>query len=207
MLERAYADPVRREVLQLVVDAYACQHPGVPERRSAQSVGIHLMTLCMVLEQGADPRDGPKLHKRMVARPDVFTWLMPPEDRGDRTVLDVLDTDAYAAAVTAWAEDVWAAWVAHHETVRAWIGSSLTQAGRTERVSHVGERARAVVKGDLLIVHVDPPISMLADRSQSAGSMTGRDVGLGIQRVGDEAGTSSRPPAGAARDSQAVRRR
>lgn len=132
MLERAYADSVCREVLQLAVDAYACQHPGEQERRSAQSVGIHLMTLCMVLEQGADPRDGPKLHKRMVARPDVFTWLTPPQDRGHRTVLDVLDvleTDAYAAAVTAWAKDVWAAWVAHHETVRAWIGSSLTPAG------------------------------------------------------------------------------
>lgn len=128
VLERAYADPERREVLQLAVDAYACQHPGVPERRSAQSVGIHLMTLFMVLEQGADPRDGPKLHKRMVARPEVFTWLTPPQDRGRRTVLDVLDTDAYAAAVTAWAEDVWAAWATHHDTVRAWISSSLTPA-------------------------------------------------------------------------------
>jgi hypothetical protein len=58
----------------------------------------------MVLEQGADPREGPKLHRRMVARPDVFTWLTPPHDRGHHTVLDVLDGEAYVAAVTAWAE-------------------------------------------------------------------------------------------------------
>lgn len=126
VLERAYADSLRREVLQLAVDAYACQHPGVPGRRSAQSVGIHLVTLCMVLEQGTDPRVGPKLHKRMVARPDVFTWLTPPGDRGHRTVLDVLTTDAYAAAVRAWAQDVWGAWEAHHDTVRSWVSPCLT---------------------------------------------------------------------------------
>ena len=122
VLERAYADPLRREVLQLAVDAYACQHPGEAGRRSAQSVALHLVTLCMVLEQGADPREGPKLHRRMVARPDVFTWLTPPHDRGHHTVLDVLDGKAYAAAVTAWAEAVWGAWEEHHDTVRAWVG-------------------------------------------------------------------------------------
>lgn len=76
----------------------------------------------MVLEQGADPREGPKLHRRMVARPGVFTWLTPPHDRGHHTVVDVLDGEAYAAAVTAWAEAVWGAWEEHHDTVRAWVG-------------------------------------------------------------------------------------
>lgn len=130
VLERAYADPVRREVLQLVVDAYACQHPGEEEGRSAQSVGIHLVTLCMVLEHGADPREGPKLHKRMVARPAIFTWLPPPTARGHRTVLDVLDADEYAAAVTGWAKSVWGAWEEHHDTVRRWVGPSLSSAKR-----------------------------------------------------------------------------
>lgn len=46
-LERAYNDPSCREVPQLVVDSYACQHPGEAGRRAAQSVGIHLMTLCL----------------------------------------------------------------------------------------------------------------------------------------------------------------
>jgi hypothetical protein len=32
--------------------------PGVPERRSIQSVTLHLITLCLVLEDGADPRAG-----------------------------------------------------------------------------------------------------------------------------------------------------
>ena len=126
VLNRAYGEPACREVLQLVVDAYACQHPGEPGRRSAQSVGIHLMTLCMVIEDGADPRDGPKLHRRMVTRPS-FTWLPPPPDRGEvtvRAVVDTTDAAAYVGAVHRWARAVWGAWDPHHGTVRAWIAPS-----------------------------------------------------------------------------------
>ncbi len=126
-LERAYADPACRIVLQLAVDAYACQHPGDPARRPAQSVGLHLMTLCMVLEDGADPREGPQLHRSMVARPS-FDWLEPPPERGEVTVavfLDAPNADAYVRAAWSWARDVWRAWEPHHGTVRAWIAPSL----------------------------------------------------------------------------------
>ena len=127
-LARAYGDPVCREVLQLAVDAYACQHPGSPGRRSAQSVGIHLMTLCLVLEAGADPREGPRLHRRMVARP-AFNWLEPPPERGRVTVAALLDAPtsaAYVDAVWAWARDTWRAWQPHHDAVRSWIPPSLS---------------------------------------------------------------------------------
>lgn len=130
MLARAYNDETGRQVLQLAVDAYACQHPGQPGQRSAQSVGIHLMTLCLVLERGADPREGPRLHKRMVARP-TFTSLEPPTDRGALTAADIfetLDAEAYVASVTAWAGAVWGAWSIHHDTVRAWISPTLSDA-------------------------------------------------------------------------------
>jgi hypothetical protein len=128
VLDRAYSDAACRDVLQVVVDTYACQHPGEPGRRSAQSVGIHLMTLCMVLEDGADPREGPKLHRRMVARP-AFTWLEPPPERGRVTVAALLDAPsaaAYVDAVWAWARESWRAWQPHHDTVRAWIAPSLS---------------------------------------------------------------------------------
>jgi len=99
---RAYLDPQRLEVLQVQIDAYAVQHPGGHERRAAQSVGIHLMTLCLVFERGADPREGPRLHRLMVERP-VFHWLEPPRTRGTVTVLDVLATsngDSHIAKVS-----------------------------------------------------------------------------------------------------------
>lgn len=120
---RTYQDPQRQGVLQVQVDTYAAQHPGQPGRRSAQSVGIHLMTLCLVLERGADPREGPRLHKQMVQRP-VFRWLEPPRIRGLVTVLDVLatgDADSHIAAVNDWGRSVWEAWAPHHATVRAWL--------------------------------------------------------------------------------------
>lgn len=105
VLARSYEDPQRRRVHQLMVDAFAVQHPGAPDRRSVQSVGIHLMTLCLVLERGANPQEGPRLHKHMVKRP-VFHWLEPPPRRGDITVNDVhaaVDAAGHIEAVEAWA--------------------------------------------------------------------------------------------------------
>ena len=86
------------------------------------------MTLCMVLEDGADPRDGPKLHRRMVARP-VFAWLEPPPERGGVTVASLLGSStgaAYVDTAWAWARETWRAWQAHHDVVRAWIAPSLS---------------------------------------------------------------------------------
>jgi hypothetical protein len=122
-LERAYSDAAHRDALQLVVDAYACQHPGEPSRRAAQSVGIHLVTLCMVIEHGADPRRGTALHRRLVAQWS-FPWLLPPAERGALTVADLLDTSGapeYQLTARAWAESVWEAWEVHHDVVREWI--------------------------------------------------------------------------------------
>ena len=127
-LERGYSDPACGAVLQLVVDAYACQHPGEPERRSAQSVAIHLMTLSLFLEGRAAPRDGSRLHKRMVESRQRFEWLEPPGQRGQRTVASVAEAPsaaAYAEAAWAWARDVWHAWEPHHATVRRWLAAAL----------------------------------------------------------------------------------
>ena len=109
VLARAYE---QRDTLQLVVDAYACQHPGTEIRKTAQSVALHLATLCLFLEAGVDPRGGSGLHQSMVGR-IPFHWLEPPATRGRLTVADADDP-------WAWARDVWAAWSAHHATVREW---------------------------------------------------------------------------------------
>lgn len=111
---------------QLVVDTYAVQHPDGEDPRAIQSVGIHLMTLCLFLERGTDPSLGTRLHRRMVDRP-VFHQLKPPaiaraahapgraaqRRPGDRTTRRIR-----------LAEDVWTAWVAHHQTVRDWVDRS-----------------------------------------------------------------------------------
>lgn len=123
---REYENHEDLGVHQLTVDAYAVQHPGEPERRSIQSVAVHLMTLGMVIEDGADPRHGPTLHKRIVKRP-AFAWLDPPAMEGRLTILHVLeaeDPSAHERAVREWAADVWDAWGPHHYTVRRWLRTS-----------------------------------------------------------------------------------
>lgn len=127
LLAAQYADQQRMAFHQLVVDTYAVQHPGAGDARAIQSVGIHLMTLSMFIEQGTDPSLGTRLHRRMAAR-SVFHHLSPPTSRGTLTVLNVAVDGPVEAArreTFAWARDVWGAWEEHHRTVRQW----LTEAG------------------------------------------------------------------------------
>ena len=134
LLAREYGDPEYFRLHQVTVDTYAVQHPGVPERRSIQSVAVHLITLCLVLEGGADPRDGPALHKRLAGL--AFHWLEPPIPNGRITVADVLQAQTPAEherMVEAWARDVWSAWEPHQATVRRWVERFLSEARRPVR--------------------------------------------------------------------------
>lgn len=78
ILAREFSDPAYFALHQLTVDAYAVQHPGGADRRAIQSVGLHLMTLCMVLEEGADPRNGPRLHTPPSRRRATDSCTSPP---------------------------------------------------------------------------------------------------------------------------------
>lgn len=107
---------------QVVVDAYAAQHPGEDGPQQIQSVGLHLMTLCLFLEHDADPALGTKLHQKMIGRP-VFTRLHRA-DPGALTVVHVPATGPAARARIAafqWARAVWDSYADEHETVRRWL--------------------------------------------------------------------------------------
>lgn len=128
LLAAQYSSPPRMTFHQLVVDAYAAQHPGGDDRRAIQSVGIHLMTIAMFLEDGVDPALGTSLHRRMVERP-VFHRLhrpgaLPAERLTWRHV--PLDGSAELAKGRAyeWARAVWAEWEPHHAIVRGWLRES-----------------------------------------------------------------------------------
>lgn len=127
VLAHEYSDPAYFRIHQLTVDTYAVQHPGVPERRSIQSLALHLITLYLVLEKRTEPTSGPKLHKRL-ANQRRFHWLDPPRSIGKTTIADVhraRSAPEHERSVEAWARDVWAAWEPHHGTVRGWIRQSL----------------------------------------------------------------------------------
>jgi hypothetical protein len=122
LMGRQLSDPGRARIHMLAVDVYMAQHPGVPGRQAAQSVWIHLVGLCLVLEHSFDVTASARA-KAVMAAPDArFDWLEPPASLGPMTVLDVLaagDGEAGAAAVRRWAESVWAAWAPHHPAVRS----------------------------------------------------------------------------------------
>ncbi len=68
LLARDYSDAgYYRAAHQMVVDAYAAQHAGGTSRREVQSVALCLMTLCLFVEAGVDPAQGPRLHQQLVA--------------------------------------------------------------------------------------------------------------------------------------------
>lgn len=134
---RLSTDPfARREgtlLRRLVVDSYAAQHPGVPHRRSIQSVAVHLMGLCVLLERGVEERRLVPVLGRPPARKTMdLHWLEPPDFTGTVTAADVLATgpeESYITSAEAWACSVWEAWRPHHGTVRAWLDAPCLHSG------------------------------------------------------------------------------
>jgi hypothetical protein len=107
---------------QVIVDAYAAQHPGGDARRQVQSVGLHLMTLCLVLEHGADPRAGTRLHRLMIGRPAFHR--LSRSGPGSLTLLHVPlvgDGEAARRGAWEWAAAVWESYRQEHHTVREWL--------------------------------------------------------------------------------------
>src|ERR687896_852498 len=94
VLAKEYAYP---PVHRLTVDAYAAQHPGVPGRRSIQSVAVHLISLYLILERGYEPeRATAAIREALESRSENFVWLDPPASLGGITVLDVREAEDLA---------------------------------------------------------------------------------------------------------------
>lgn len=126
---RGYEDLAVGAAMPLAVDAYAAQHPGVPGRRQAQSVWVHLVSLCAILERGLAPADGVRLKHEMLRDDPVFPWLAPPGEPGAVTVLDVAAATAedVGAVVRRWAGAVWEAWAPHHALIRQRTAAELAR--------------------------------------------------------------------------------
>jgi len=122
VLAREYADPACGAVHLLTVDAYVLQHP---EEHGPRSNAFHLMRLCRLVEQGADPRLGSKpprvQAKSFEADYRRFPYLKPPAQRGAFTIADVIhagNAADHVSQVRWWAVSVWEAWAEHHAWAR-----------------------------------------------------------------------------------------
>jgi uncharacterized protein DUF5946 len=124
VLAREYADAAFQSMHRLTVDSYAVQHPGHPTPQCIQSVCVHLMSLCLVVERGMDAGYATRVMGQAVRPKGRFVWLTPPRSLGDVTVVDVAAAStptAHFAKVRVWAESAWSAWSEHHDAIRRWL--------------------------------------------------------------------------------------
>ena len=115
----------------LTVDAYAVQHPGVPNPQATQSVWVHLVTLQLALEEGWPPSQFVRLRRFGADSSAGLTLLEPPASMGPVTAIDVAEASPAAAsdAVRAWVDGAWAAWREHHDAVRARAAALVRRLG------------------------------------------------------------------------------
>ncbi len=127
VLAREYEDQRHFAVHRLTVDAYAVQHPGAPSRQSIQSVGVHLVRLCLFLEHNLAPAQANNAMRAAAKNKSQYYWLVPPADLGALTVADVevaSGVEAHMSAVRNWASQMWKVWSPHHSTVRSWANAA-----------------------------------------------------------------------------------
>jgi hypothetical protein len=124
VLAREYGDhPKFQNVHRLTVDAYAVQHPGKPERRSIQSINVHLVALYLMLEKRMTPTQVTQAMGRLIEEcAESFEWLEPPAELGKVKVTSVWlaeTPEEHARTVQVWARSCWDAWSAHHPRIAA----------------------------------------------------------------------------------------
>ncbi len=82
VLARQYGNANYAGAGQLTIDAYAVQHPGRPSAQSIQSVALHLISLCLLLERGVELGTATEGIRAAAKDKRRFAWLAPPETTG-----------------------------------------------------------------------------------------------------------------------------
>jgi hypothetical protein len=106
---------------RITVDSYAIQHPGEPERRSINSVNLHLIRLYLVLQNQIDDSKANEIMKMMSENTKLkekFVWLDPPSFENTITVVDVWKAESiesHVKTVLDWGHSVLDRWTEKHE--------------------------------------------------------------------------------------------
>ena len=129
ILAREYGEfGLYQDIHRLTVDSYAVQHPGIPSRKSIQSVAVHLISLYLVLEKNFKGKKATKALNDVLKHNAQFVWLEPPEHVGKITAKDVLKAknfEEHREIVQKWANSTWDSWSIHHGIIQKWAQSVL----------------------------------------------------------------------------------
>jgi hypothetical protein len=124
VLAREYGEWAYPDIHRLTVDAYACQHTGKETPQTTQSVNVHLLAIYLVLCKDYSFSAATDAMKTLIDNhKGEFSWLAPPENLGDMTIVDIAAADTleeHTELVHEWARTVWQAWSDHHEEIEAW---------------------------------------------------------------------------------------
>ena len=109
----------------LLVDAYAAQHPGVDSPQARQSVAAHLVTLWAILRAGADVEKAIDIRVRAVSvgkRTGGFEWLEPAPESYPLTVAGLISSEPIdAASIDLMVGGVLGSWSINHErAIKDW---------------------------------------------------------------------------------------
>lgn len=107
----------------LIVDAYAVQHPGTPSDQTINSVAIHSLVLYGILTRDFKPDQALWLRQRpgrikSTDKHSRFHWLTPPSFDSSLTVADVAagkTPNERSELVERWIKDVWSRWSELHQ--------------------------------------------------------------------------------------------
>ena len=118
--EEVYADAMGRPgfILQQVVDGYAVQ--SATPNSKAISVVFGLVGLYLHVEKHLSGLQAQEIHMKLARRKRDWPRIDLPQDRGEITVLDVLEAPAGPGRDTAidnWCRSVWAAFSHNRSTI------------------------------------------------------------------------------------------
>jgi len=109
----------------LIVDAYAASHGGDgTERRDRQSVCVHLIALCAVIDGAATPRGRVALLQRLTRRKVEWPVLNRPPgvpELSHAHAAGAAGAEDYTQRAREWAGAIWSFWSSEHDRIRAML--------------------------------------------------------------------------------------
>lgn len=125
VLNLEYSNPEYFKSHKIITDSYAVQHYGKSSSLQAvRSVNHHLTRLYFIYERKFDIKFTDAALKILAAYKKEFVWLVPPNNVGSITVVDILaatSREEYSDLVYSWGRSVWDAWNVHHDHIKSFI--------------------------------------------------------------------------------------